>query len=177
MTRRGPAVALICALVAAACGSGGGTPLATFPPASFGSGATTAAAAETRRLVTVALSTEGLQAETPPVVSRPAEAPTLADAPRLVVQALLPDDPQHGYIVIYELRDPSVASATARDQAEYVASGIGFVQFPPDSRFVIRTVGATVIFFAWSPANSPDARTAKIASALESVGTGVDVPR
>lgn len=169
--------ALASVVILGACDAGTGTPMPTFPPASFGTGTTSAAAVETRRLVTVALSAEGLLAETPPVVYRPAESPALAQAPRLVVQAELPDDPQHGYIVIYEFRDATTADGAAREQANYVASGIGFVQFPPDSEFVIRTVGATVIFFSWSPGNSPDSRTPRIASALETVGTGIAIPR
>ena len=171
------ALAMVVAAIVSACGVTNGTPIPTFPPASFGSGTTTAAALETRRLVTVALSAEGLLAEAPPVVYRPAESPALAQAPRLVIQANLPDDPQHGHIVIYEFRDATTADGAAREQAAYVASGIGFVQFPPDSSFVIRTVGATVIFFTWSPSNSPDSRTPKIAAALETVGTGIPIPR
>jgi hypothetical protein len=169
-------LAVAAAVAFGACTGGTAPPAATFPPASFGVGHTSAAATETRRLVTLALSAQGLQAQEPPVVFRPAEAPGLANAPRLVLQAVLPDDPQHGYIVIYELRDATTADAAAHEQAEYVASGVGFVQFPPDSKFVIRTVGATVVFFAWSPGNSPDSRTPKIASALETVGTAIDIP-
>jgi hypothetical protein len=174
MSRRFLVLAAVFAI--AGCGAGSRTPATTFPPASFGIGHTSAAATETRRLITVALAAEGLQTQEPQVVFRPAEASSLANAPRLVLQAILPDDPQHGYIVIYELRDATTAAAAAREQADYVSSGIGFVQFPPDSEFVIRTVGATVIFFAWSPGNSPDERTPKVASALETVGTQVDVP-
>jgi hypothetical protein len=178
MRRAIAAFAELAVLVAiSACNTGTGTPPATFPPASFGQGSTTAAAQEARRLVFQALSAEGLQAEVPPTVFRPAESPALAQAPRLVVQADLPDDPQHGYIVIYELRDATTATGAAREQAAYVASGIGFVQFPPDAEFVIRTVGATVVFFSWSPGNSPDKRTPKIATALGTVGTGIDIPR
>jgi hypothetical protein len=46
----------------------------------------------------------------------------------------------------------------------------------PDTRFVIRQVGRTVVFFAWSPLNSPDPRTADIQKALETVGIGIPVP-
>jgi hypothetical protein len=93
-----------------------------------------------------------------------------------LLQVLLPDDPNHGSVTVYELSDATTADAAAREQAAYVGSGIGFVQFPPDTQFVIRTVGATVIFFSWSAANSPDERTRKIVSALETVGTGVPIP-
>jgi len=44
-------------------------------------------------------------------------------------------------------------------------------------RHVIRQVGSTVVFFAWSPASSPDARTAEVAAAVATVGTEVPIPR
>jgi hypothetical protein len=78
--------------------------------------------------------------------------------------------------VIYEFANPAAATTAAEEQARYVASGIGRVQFPPDTRFVIRVVGATAVFFAWSPANSPDPRTESIPAALESLGTGMPIP-
>jgi hypothetical protein len=149
----------------------------TFPPVSFGTGATTAATAETRRLVEAALAAEGLQAVEPSAGHRPAESPTLTDAPRLVLQVQLPDDLTHGYVTIYELKDVVAADAAAREQAAYVGSGIGRIQFPPDTGFVIRTAGATVVFFAWSPGNSPDERTPRIAAALETIGSAIEVPR
>ena len=39
-----------------------------------------------------------------------------------------------------------------------------------------RVVGATAVFFTWSPANSPDARIESIPAALESIGTAVPIP-
>ena len=162
-------------IVVAGCFSTGDQ-IVTFPPASFGTGTTTAATAETRRLVEAALAAQGLQAAEPAVGHRPAESPTLTDAPRLVLQVQLPDDPTHGYVTIYELKDGAAADAAAREQAAYVGSGVGRVQFPPDTSFVIRTAGATVVFFAWSAANSPDARTPRIETALETIGSAVEVP-
>jgi len=93
-----------------------------------------------------------------------------------VVRAILPDDPDHGLVVIYEFADPAAASAAAEEEAAYIASGVGRVQFPNDARFLIRVVGSTAIFFTWSPAASLDARTASIATALEGLGLGVTVP-
>ena len=75
-----------------------------------------------------------------------------------------------------EFASPAAAAAAAAEQATYVASGVGRVQFPPDSRFSIRVVGATAVFFTWSPANSPDARIESIPAALESIGTAVPIP-
>ena len=174
---RSTGVALVLAAAALAGCSLTGTAVTTFPPASFGAGTTTAAASETRRIVELAISGAGLRASLPSVVYRPAESASLAAAPRLVLQVQLADDPGHGYIVIYELGDATTADAAAREQAAYVASGIGFVQFPPGSEFVIRTVGATVVFFSWSPSNSPDPLTSKIPVALQTVGTDIPVPR
>ncbi|MEO7663640.1 MAG: hypothetical protein ABIV26_00820, partial [Candidatus Limnocylindrales bacterium] len=85
-------------------------------------------------------------------------------------------DLQHGLIVIYELANPEAATAAAHDQAAYVASGVGRVQFPPNSQFVLRVAGSTVVFFTWSPDTSPDARTPRIGDALSTIGVGVTVP-
>jgi hypothetical protein len=175
MTRlaRTSAAIIVAATMLVGCGD---TSIATFPPVSLGPGPISAATTETRHLIEVALSAEGLQAGPPATQFRPAESASLAAAPRLLLQVLLPNDPDHGYITVYELSDATTAEAAAREQAAYVGSGIGRVQFPPDTQFVVRTVGATVIFFSWSAANSPDERTPKIASALETVGTGVSIP-
>jgi len=176
MTRLARTSAAIIAAAMILGGCTGDTSIATFPPVSLGPGPISAATTETRHLIEVALSAQGLQAGPPATQFRPAESASLAAAPRLLLQVLLPDDPDHGYVTVYELSDATTAEAAAREQAAYVGSGIGRVQFPPDTQFVVRTVGSTVIFFSWSAANSPDARTPKIASALETVGSGVPIP-
>jgi hypothetical protein len=170
--------ALSLALVAG-CGIGASAPVAaTFPPASFGpSAGTTAAVATTRAAIALALRPQGLALVDPRVPFRPAEAPRFAATARAVFQVVLPDDPSHGFISVYEFPDPSAAAGAAHEQAAYVASGPGQVQFPPDSRFVLRQLDTTVIFFAWSPANSPDSRTAQIQPALETLGIPIAVPR
>ncbi|MFH1475321.1 MAG: hypothetical protein ABIG85_05620 [Chloroflexota bacterium] len=68
-------------------------------------------------------------------------------------------------------------AAGAAELAAYVTSGPGRVQYAPDVRHVIRRVGSTVVFFPWSPASSPDARTADVAAAVATVGTEVPLPR
>jgi hypothetical protein len=87
----------------------------------------------------------------------------------------LPDDPDHGFVVIYSLGSATAAGKAAFDQAAYVASGTGGIQFPPGSHFVIRTVDTTMIFFTWSPGSSPDQRTHLIEDALDTVGIAVPV--
>ena len=166
------AIVVIAALVGGSAPPGG----ATFPPVGATTGAAGSATAVTRGDVARALAAQGIQVEDAARPYRPAEAPAFATAPRLVIRAILPDDPDHGLLVIYEFADPTAASAAAEEQAAYIASGVGRVQFPNDARFVIRVVGSTAIFFTWSPAVSPDERTASIATALEGLGLGVTVP-
>lgn len=112
----------------------------------------------------------------PAVPHRPAEGAAFAAAPRAVFQVVLPEDPVHGFVSIYQFADDAAAATAGREQAAYVASGPGRVQFQPDTRFVLRQLGSTVVFFTWSPANSPDPRTADIQKALETVGVGIPVP-
>ncbi|HSO30837.1 MAG TPA: hypothetical protein VLS28_13125 [Candidatus Sulfomarinibacteraceae bacterium] len=171
-------LAVLALVVVAALAGGVATPpgAPTFPPAGATAGPAGGSAAATSSDLVRAIAARGLQSEPATRPYRPAEAPQFATAPRVVLQVLLPDDPDHGLVVVYEFLGPAVARAAAQEQAAYVASGIGRVQFPPDTRFVVRVVGSTAVFFSWSPANSPDARIESIAAALESVGSGVPIP-
>lgn len=160
-------------LVAAACAAGTRT---TFPPLGSSPAPVGEATAETKGQITAALAAVGLQARDANRAHRPPEGPLLAAAPRSVLQATLPDDPGHGFIVIYALPSGAAAEAAALDHAAYVASGIGRVNFPFDSRFVLRVAGSTVVFFSWSPGAALDDRTGLIEDALGTVGTAVQVP-
>lgn len=149
----------------------------TFPPV----GATTppagAAAAATRSQVAEALAGVGLQVEDEQSPFRPAESARLSTAPRIVVRAVIPNDPDHGRIVIYEFLSTADATTAAQEQATYLASGVGRVQFTPDTQFTLRVVGSTVVFYAWAAANSPDqARAKAVATALATLGFEVPVP-
>lgn len=149
----------------------------TFPPV----GATTApagpAAASTRAALADALRAQGLQLEDVVTAYRPAEAPHVAAAPRLVVRVIVPSDPDHGRILIYEFRDTGAATVAAQEQAAYVSSGVGRVQFPPQTQFTLRVVGSTVVFYAYSTADVPDPdRASGIATALAGLGFEVPVP-
>jgi hypothetical protein len=160
-------IAAVLALMVIACSPPSGN-LST--PASGGD-----PASATKALIIGALSTVGLQAVDAIKPYRPPEAPTLTGAPRSVIQVQLPDDPDHGFVVVYSLGSATAAEKAAFDQAAYVASGTGGIQFPPGSHFVVRTVDTTVIFFTWSPGGSPDQRTHLIEDALNTIGIAVPV--
>ena len=135
------------------------------------------AIADTRGQVARALSVSSLQLQDARQPFLPPESASLSAAPRGIFQVLLPDDPSHGYIVIYEFRDASAATLAGHEQALYIASGPGRVQFPPDAQHLIRQAGTTLVVYSWSPANSTDERAAAIFTDLATVGTGIDIPR
>jgi hypothetical protein len=166
---------VLCLLAAAGCGGTTTTPRPTGPAPS--GGAISNATALTRADLQRALGAARLQITDPQVPYRPAEVPSLAAAPRQVVQVVLPNDPTHGYIVIYDLGDAAAARAAGEAQAAYVASGPGRIQFPPDARFVIRQVGSTIVFYAWSPGSSTDEFAPEIQPVLETIGSEIAVPR
>lgn len=173
------AAALLVSLAAGGCGTG--TPGSTLPPLqpqTFGpSRGTTAAVAQTRALIAAALGERSLQLADPQVPFRPPESGRVAAAPRAVYQAVLPNDRNHGFISVYEFADPPAAGVAGRELADFLGSGPGRVQFPLDTRFVVRQLGTTIVYFTWSPASSLDPRTADIQPALETLGTPIPVPR
>jgi len=107
---------------------------------------------------------------------RPIEAPGLNDTSRAVYQVLLPDDPDRGFIAVYELPDETRAVQAAQDQAAYLASGPGRIQAPSGTIHVIRAFGPTMILYSWHPEAGRDPSEPAIQDALESIGTGVPVP-
>jgi hypothetical protein len=166
-------------MLTAGCGIGAsGATGPSLPVESVGpSIGTTAAVAEARAAIVAALAGESLQLDDPKVPFRPPESLAFAAAPRGVYQVLLPDDPNHGFISVYEFPDAASAAAAGQEQAAYVGSGPGRVLFPIDTRFVVRQLGTTIVFYTWSPGSSSDPRAADIQPALETLGTGIAVPR
>lgn len=156
------AVLLIAAQVLG-IGAGGAVAPATIPP-------TGAAAQFTHDLVAKALSDAAFQVADPQTPFRPGESPLLLNVPRRLLQVVLPSDLTGGYIVIYELPSNNDADAVGRDFAAYLASGIGAIQYPRDSQFVLRRMGRTLVFFPWSPSVSPDPRVAILATVLGGLG-------
>ena len=137
----------------------------------------TNAVAQTRLQVAGALATAAFQLTAPTVPFRPPESPHLAAAPRAVFQAVLPNDPGHGYIVVYEFPDTATAAIAAREMAAYLGTGPGRIQFPNDASHILRQLGTTLIFYSWSAANSPGPDAAAVGQALTAVGQGFDIPR
>jgi hypothetical protein len=172
---RAAAVALVAAALAGCLSSGDGTPRPTTTP--MAAPTLSAAVGPTIASVTQALAGAGIQVQPAQVPYRPAEATPLAAAPRWTLQALLANEPTHGFITIYELPDGAAAQVAAETQAAYVASGPGRVQFPSDAQFAIRRLGSTVVFYSWSPGSSTDPRAAGIIGALGELGSEIAVPR
>ena len=166
---RALAVIVVAASVAA-CAS---EPRTTYLPPGGPAGDLTNA---TESLVNAALAGVGLPGAEAVQPYRPPEGALLANAPRTVLQATLPEDPNHGFVVIYALQSPQAADAAASEQAEFIASNRGGA-FPRTSRFSLRVVGSNVVFFWWVPESVIDPRTALIEEALLGVGSEVPVPR
>jgi hypothetical protein len=170
--------ALVLGLVAAAALAGCLTTLNTFPPEGSSPRPAGAGASGTIGRVISALAAAGLQAGPATREFRPVEGPLLAAAPRTVLQVVLPDDPEGGWIVVYSLASPEAAAMAAKDQAAYLGAGIGGgIQYAPGTQFVLPQDGSSVVFFSWLPANSPDKRTATIAQTLPAIGQTVEVVR
>lgn len=179
MTRRerrrlGPILrlAIACATVAACAGS----PVASAAPASPTPQVSVSGAIDLARgQIQAALGGLRVELQVPQQPYRPAESPSMANAARAVFQAVLPEDPGHGYVVVYEFADPSSAAAAGADQARYVVTGPGRVQFPFGTQFVIRQLDTTVIFYSWVPGSSPDPQAPDVAAALASIGRPIPV--
>lgn len=150
-------------------GTGAGPTAPATPPTSG------EAARQTARQAISALGARSIQVIEPQAPYRPAESPTLFSTPRLVLQAVLPDDPDGGEFVIYEFATAAAAREAGREYADYIASGVGRVQFAIGARFVLRQLGPTLVFFAWSPANDEDPRTEEVATALATVGEAIPI--
>ncbi len=170
-------VAVACfALVAGGCGSGAQSPLATFPPASFGTGVLTAAAAATHDAVDRALRGIGLSAAAPDVAYRPAETRLFAAAPRIVLEVAQPASEVPAFISIYEFANVDAAAMAGAEQAAYVASPAGLVLFPTGTQFLVRRAGTTVLFYSWVTADEAP-RAAEIATSLQAIGSEIEVAR
>ncbi len=172
------ALVLAAAALSVGCGIGASQAIVTFPPASRGPDPTVSAAVDQARgAIAAALAPSGLQLTDAARAFRPAESRTLAAAPRRVFQVVLPDDPDGGFIVVYEFRDAATAVDAGNELAGYLGSGAGRVQFPLDARHAIRQLGTTLIFYSWAPSTSPDPRSPTIAEALATLGIGFAPPR
>ena len=170
------AAALAATMVLTACAASDG-PVATFPQVSIGPDRTVSpAVALTRSDLVRVLGERRITMRDAQVPFRPPESPTLSTAPRAVYQALLPADPEGGYIVVYEFSDPDRASQAAQEQAAYLATGPGRVQSSLDQVDVLRVAGSTVVLYSWIPGAAQDPQAPDVQRALETLGYGVPVP-
>ena len=178
--RRAPASVVFVALAAlgvAACGSGASPSPVTTPASSGGAGASLSATlAQARGQVVRALEAAGLVVADPRVPYRPAEAPPFAAAARAVLQVQLAGDLAHGFLSVYEFTSAVAATDAAREQAAYVASGTGRIQFPAGTRFTLRQLGSAVVFYAWSPGVTTDPQAPDVEAALRGLGAEIVVP-
>ena len=131
------------------------------------------AARLTHDLVVRALGEASFLVQDPPNDYRPGESPELYSIPRGLVQVIIPSEPRGEFVVIYELPSGNEADRVGREFAAYLGGGPGAIQYPRDSQFVLRRVGPTLLFFAWSPSVSPDPRVAELAAVLGTIGTPV----
>ena len=168
---------LAAALAVAGCGIGAnGTP-ASFPVASVGPSANvTGATAQTRGEIASALTSVAVQFGDATRPYRPAESTRLRGAPRAVFQVVLADQPDAGYIVVYEFADAAAAVDAGNEEAGYLGTGPAKVQFPRDAQHVLRQLGPTLILFTWSPSDSTDPAAGQVAEALAKLGIGFSVP-
>jgi hypothetical protein len=172
------AAAAALAVSVAACGIGATGSPASFPVQSVGPAATvTAAVGQTRGAIVAALAPLSLQVDDPDQPFRPSESRLTADAPRAVYQVVLPQDPDGGYIVVYEFRDANLARDAGNDLAGYLGTGAGRVAYPLDAQHTIRQLGTTLIFYTFSPSIAQDPGAAKIAEGLATLGIGFAPPR
>jgi hypothetical protein len=173
------AFALAMALVVAGCAGGdaGAGPSVVAPVTSEGpSGTVGPAVARTRAELVRVLGTKGLVLQDSQAAFRPPEDPTFTTTPRTLYQVILPKAPQEGFIVVYEFPDPTTAADAAAAQAAYLATGPAKVQSPFGARHIIRLVGPTVVMYSWVPAGAEDPLQPDIQTALDTLGTGVQVP-
>ena len=134
------------------------------------------AVAQTRTELVQALGTKNLVLQDSQAEFRPPEDATFTTTPRALYQVILPKAPQEGFIVVYEFADPTAAAEAAAAQAAYLATGPAKVQSPFGARHIIRLVGSTVVQYTWVPAGAEDPLQPDIQTALETLGTGVQVP-
>ena len=73
-------------------------------------------------------------------------------------QVVLPEAPDQGYIVIYDLPDSTAATTAGTDQATYLGTGPGRVQMPIGTHHVIRQLGSTILLYSWIPGGDADER-------------------
>jgi len=165
------ALAVAAALVVAGCAGMDANPSQGSVTTPIGSPALGPSAEATRQAVFGALGRQNLIVAPTTTPFRPPESAPLAAAPRNVYQVTLPQAPDEGFIVVYELPTEADAIAAAGAQRDYLATGPGRVQAPPGTDNVIQQLGPTVIVYDWVPGETDDEAAPRVAEALRTIGT------
>ncbi len=162
----------------AGCGVGADSRPASFPVETVGPAATTGpATGQTRGVIAAALSSVAVQFGDATRPYLPPESARLRGAPRSVFQVVLPDQPDAGFVVVYEFRDAAAAVDAGNEEAGFLGTGPAKVQFPLGTEHVLRAIGPTLILLSWLPSASSDPTAGKVAAALGTIGIGFAVPR
>ncbi len=162
-------------LVAGACGGANPTPIPASPVTTSAPAGLGPASAAAREALFAALGDARLVVAQSQSPYRPAEAATLAAAPRTVYQVTLPAEPANGFFVVYELPDEAAATAAAKEQQAWLLSGPGRVQSPLGTDHVLQQLGGAVIYYNWLPGASVDPAAPRIAETLRTIGTTFEV--
>jgi hypothetical protein len=171
-------VGLAAALALGGCGIGANGSPASFPAPSVGpAAAVTGATAQTRGLIVASLSAVPVQLGDSARPYRPPESARLRDAARAVYQIVLPDQPDGGFVVVYEFPDAAAAVDAGNEEAGYLGTGPARVNFPRDAQHVLREIGPTLVLFTWSPSDADATTETAIAASLGTLGIGFSVPR
>ncbi|HET7029369.1 MAG TPA: hypothetical protein VFI34_02570 [Candidatus Limnocylindrales bacterium] len=174
----GAALAVVLGLAVAGCGVAANTAPASVPQASAGPSARVGGATGTTfGAIQAALSGVAVQIGESNRPFQPPESGRLRAAPRAVYQAVLPDQPDAGFVVVYEFADAAAATDAGNEEAGYLGTGPARVEAPLGTQYVVRALGPTLIVFPWLPAASSDPTAGQIAAALATLGIGFDVPR
>jgi hypothetical protein len=172
------ALAFAAALAVTGCGVAANTAPASVPlPATGPSARVGGATATTFGAIRSALSGVAVQIGESTRPFRPPESGRLRSAPRTVFQAVLPDQPDAGFIVVYEFADGAAATDAGNEEAGYLGTGPARVEAPLGTEYVLRALGPTLIVFQWLPSASSDPSAGQIAAALGTIGIGFAVPR
>lgn len=173
----GVLLVIAAATAVAGCGIGANGSPASLPVASVGPSAQVGGAtAQTLGAITTALSSVAVQFGPASRPYLPPESPRLRAAPRAVYQVVLPDQPDAGFVVVYEFPDATAAVDAGNEEAGFLGSGPARVQFPLGTQHVLRELGPTLILFSWVPSASSDPTAGKVAGALATLGVGFSVP-
>lgn len=171
----GAVFALVAALLVSGCGGGFRAQVNDAPPLPTPLASLPAGIAGSAAAIDAALTAQRLALDPPAGPYRPPEPASFATLPRAIFQARI-GDPQHGWVVCYQLPDAPAAAAAARELATWLGSGFGQTNFPAGSQLHVAVDGSVVVMTWWARESAADPELAETAyDAIASVGVEVPV--